>query len=838
MASWLDFFGGPPAASGNFGDPKGLNGLTPDPDPVNNAHPNWGNFMGGGAGGSAAGGWSPGGSASQGWQGTLDNRWNDYNARFGIPQWTPNDPANGGPTYPNGGVPTSPKPPPTGPVPVTPFSPHKPTDPNGNPLPGNVPTGMLPGDKNPINVYSPWPTGQGFDANKPSSGAGFGQQPNNTTNITYNNGKPNGMGGLFGGGAGPSSSYAGGSQPGNPGMASMFSPKGGIGANGGPATAVLGGGGKPGTRTTHNFVNNQYSQSGAVRPQDTIQMFSRLNPTVQAQVLQDMGMSPQQVQQYVTQINQNRGLRQDSPAIVGQWNQLFGNNINMDQLAGHIFSNSVHPADADHNYRNYGAIGYTPGEGLTSNPAAGQIGEPNHRGMRGLQPYAGLIASVLGSFVGMPYLGMMVNGGQRLLGKGAPDQGGGASMGSGFPGANGVTAPQVPNDPSGGFGSGSGIMGGGMGGGGSGYMQPKPQPGGGGFGYGQQKPMGIPPMGLGGLMRFGGKGGIDDEGNPSPEDPSRVLDGASSGASEQTGGQTGGLDPDGNPSQYENPPGYDPYKPNDSGGNGGGASGGLPSWLQQLLGQSGNILGAGMDGYNNNNTIQEYERLINQFMDRGDYNQQYRPDQLAHYNDLIMNPDSALQSPGYQALRQRRQDNISRNFAGRGMSLSGNEMGELNQQGIEQDYQHINEERNQARQAAGLGSPDAMARAGMVSLPSLFQAITNRNGTNQSNIENLLRGIGLGRSGNGSGGNAGGLGGGGNSSMPAWLRQLLGGGSGGGDGSETGFTDGSLDPSGSNIPDYTNDLPPDIPYIPDYTNDLPPDMFGQDAADIFSWFFG
>lgn len=150
----------------------------------------------------------------------------------------------------------------------------------------------------------------------------------------------------------------------------------------------------------------------AARPQDTIQMFSRLNPTVQAQVLTSMGLTPEQAQQIVATIGQHPELQADSPSIVAAWQQLFGNSgIDVTRLGATIFSDSVHPADADHNYHNYGAIGFTPGQGLVATPESGQYGEPNHRGLRQLQPYAEIAAALGGAFFGIPALGELLGGG-------------------------------------------------------------------------------------------------------------------------------------------------------------------------------------------------------------------------------------------------------------------------------------------------------------------------------------------------------------------------------------------------------------------------------------------
>lgn len=151
-------------------------------------------------------------------------------------------------------------------------------------------------------------------------------------------------------------------------------------------------------------ANERQRSIGAARPQDTVQMFSRLNPQVQTQVLTAMGVSAQQAQQFVTTIGQHPELQADNPNIVGTFQQLFPN-IDVSRLTSTIFSDTVHPADADHNYANYGALTFDPTRGLIATPEAGQRGEVNRRGLRQAEkPLEILGALGLGSLVFSPAL--------------------------------------------------------------------------------------------------------------------------------------------------------------------------------------------------------------------------------------------------------------------------------------------------------------------------------------------------------------------------------------------------------------------------------------------------
>lgn len=161
-----------------------------------------------------------------------------------------------------------------------------------------------------------------------------------------------------------------------------------------------------------------------------------------------------------------------------------------------------------------------------------------------------------------------------------------------------------------------------------------------------------------------------------------------------------------------------PYTKDPNTNEGGQGPGNGSSWQDWLQG--------GLNFANDSNDINQYKQMVNEYMNRGDYNAQYRPGQLNRLNQFLMDPESALQDPTYQKMRQGRLDNVSRTMAARGMSLSGNELGVINEEGIKSDYSKMDQVENQLRSAAQLGNPDQMARAGILTLPMLFQMRANR----------------------------------------------------------------------------------------------------------------
>jgi hypothetical protein len=181
------------------------------------------------------------------------------------------------------------------------------------------------------------------------------------------------------------------------------------------------------------------------------------------------------------------------------------------------------------------------------------------------------------------------------------------------------------------------------------------------------------------------------------------------------------------PGKVGGPPGTSGGSGDNTGGNDGGdpngtGSNGLPNWLNSILGIGATALG----GYQENKNIQTFKDMSNDLFNKGDYNQAYRPGYLDKLNKAFNDPDSLLQDEGYKNMRADAMSNLSRQEAARGMSLSGNEMGDLTRLQSNMDYNQINNTRQQLMGAANLGDPSGMAKSQMLTLPFLFNAMNNR----------------------------------------------------------------------------------------------------------------
>lgn len=127
------------------------------------------------------------------------------------------------------------------------------------------------------------------------------------------------------------------------------------------------------------------------------------------------------------------------------------------------------------------------------------------------------------------------------------------------------------------------------------------------------------------------------------------------------------------------------------------------------------------------NLINTWKDQFNSMYNKGDYNSAYRPDEISQLHDLLTDPSKVLNDPAYMNFRNQQLDNESRALASRGFNISGNEEGDLLKYGTNLDFQHINDMAKNLTGAAQLGNPDAMARAGINSLPFMLGMMSNRN---------------------------------------------------------------------------------------------------------------
>lgn len=179
-----------------------------------------------------------------------------------------------------------------------------------------------------------------------------------------------------------------------------------------------------------------------------------------------------------------------------------------------------------------------------------------------------------------------------------------------------------------------------------------------------------------------------------------------------------------------------------SGGRPGGSSGGGMD-LMSLLG-----LGAG--AYQDNRNIQQYESQINNLLDRGDPFRNERANYITRLNQLYADPSSIENTPGYKFAKEQGLDAIQRKMAARGMSLSGNELGEMDKFSTGLAAQTLDKERAALMQMAGANfNPAEMAGRGIQAYGNIAQMQANRdagvmnglfgNGQNgQSGAGNLL----------------------------------------------------------------------------------------------------
>jgi hypothetical protein len=139
----------------------------------------------------------------------------------------------------------------------------------------------------------------------------------------------------------------------------------------------------------------------------------------------------------------------------------------------------------------------------------------------------------------------------------------------------------------------------------------------------------------------------------------------------------------------------------------------------------GDLLGGGVGLYMANRNMQQYNTASNDLLNRGDYNSKYRPGYLEDLASSYRDPDKFL-AP-YKAGDDRDLENLRRQEAAKGMSFSGNEMGDLTQLQSENRQKHLMDIRKDLRGSADLGQPGNIVASAMRNLPFLFQMQANGN---------------------------------------------------------------------------------------------------------------
>jgi hypothetical protein len=183
--------------------------------------------------------------------------------------------------------------------------------------------------------------------------------------------------------------------------------------------------------------------------------------------------------------------------------------------------------------------------------------------------------------------------------------------------------------------------------------------------------------------------------------------------------------------------GNGPLFPNSGGPNNGrgGPNNGDPNG-DRGSGSLFDLLGLGAGAYMNNRTIQSWRHNTDDLINRGDWNRDFRPGYLQQLSDFELHPERALDDPGFQAVRDRELENLSRRLNARGLALSGNEMGELEGLGHELDWKQIEARKKSLRDSANLGDPRGMIGQALANLPSLY---TTQNRNNAGLMAGLSR---------------------------------------------------------------------------------------------------
>jgi len=170
-----------------------------------------------------------------------------------------------------------------------------------------------------------------------------------------------------------------------------------------------------------------------------------------------------------------------------------------------------------------------------------------------------------------------------------------------------------------------------------------------------------------------------------------------------------------------------------TGGGGGGSGSGGGSLAGQLI-------QGGLANYQANRNIGSYNTMINEMLTRGDPYAGERANAIQRLRALESNPGSITSNPLFQSMNDKSQADLQRIFAARGLSISGNEMGGLQENFLANMNKFYGDEWNRiAREAGVFFDPTNIAAAGMRSAGDMFGARTNRDAGTQTLIS-MLRG--------------------------------------------------------------------------------------------------
>ena len=170
------------------------------------------------------------------------------------------------------------------------------------------------------------------------------------------------------------------------------------------------------------------------------------------------------------------------------------------------------------------------------------------------------------------------------------------------------------------------------------------------------------------------------------------------------------------------------FRSSSSGSSSGGGFGGT---LADIVGG-----GAGLAASNSN--ISSFNSMINDMLTRGDPYSGQRADAINRLRTLESNPGSVTSNPLFSAMNDKSQTDVQRIMAARGLGVSGNEMGALQENYLANMNKFYGDEWNRtAREAGVFVDPSYMAGQGMRAGGDLFQARDNRN----TGVSSLISGI-------------------------------------------------------------------------------------------------
>lgn len=183
-------------------------------------------------------------------------------------------------------------------------------------------------------------------------------------------------------------------------------------------------------------------------------------------------------------------------------------------------------------------------------------------------------------------------------------------------------------------------------------------------------------------------------------------------------------------------------------GIGGNSSSGGSSFL--------NTLAQGIGGYNNaqqdKGTLNDFKQAIKDMIIQGDPYAPKRAEAIRRLGELEANPGSVTANPLFKSMSDKSQEDLSRIYASRGMNVSGNEMGGLQENFLANMNKFYGEEWNRIAKEAGVFvDPSTMASAGIRAAGDVAKGEGNRSAANNALIQRLLGGGGSG------GGNDGGI---------------------------------------------------------------------------------